>query len=84
VNLRLEPAVIQYFCVFTETNNLNDKKSIAPVLMDNFVLLFIYQKVSKCFFNFSRRFLMPCPFTGLKMFCASPNFLSQPQKIDCI
>ena len=24
---------------------------------------------------------MPCPFTGPKMFCAGPNFLSQPQKI---
>ena len=24
---------------------------------------------------------MPCPFTGLKMFCASPNFLSQPKNL---
>ena len=24
--------------------------------------------------------LMPCPFTGPKIFCAGPNFLSQPQK----
>ena len=23
--------------------------------------------------------LMPCPFTGPKMFCASPNYLSQPK-----
>ena len=23
--------------------------------------------------------LMPCPFTGPKMFCAGPNFLSQPK-----
>ena len=22
---------------------------------------------------------MPCPFTGPKMFCAAPNFLSQPK-----
>ena len=22
---------------------------------------------------------MPCPFTSPKMFCASPNFLSQPK-----
>ena len=22
---------------------------------------------------------MPCPFTGPKMFCAGPNFLSQPK-----
>ena len=28
--------------------------------------------------------LMPCPFTGPKMFCAGPNFLSQPKKFDCI
>ena len=24
---------------------------------------------------------MPCPFTGRKMFCASPNFLSQPKNL---
>ena len=24
---------------------------------------------------------MPCPFTGLKMFCAGPNILSQPKKL---
>ena len=25
--------------------------------------------------------LMPCPFTGPNMFCASPNFLSQPKNL---
>ena len=25
--------------------------------------------------------LMPCPFTGPKMFCARPNFLSQPKNL---
>ena len=25
--------------------------------------------------------LMPCPFTGPKMFCACPNFLSQPKNL---
>ena len=25
--------------------------------------------------------LMPCPFTGPKMFCATPNFLSQPKNL---
>ena len=25
--------------------------------------------------------LMPCPFTGPKMFCAGPNFLSQPENL---
>ena len=24
---------------------------------------------------------MPCPFTGPKMFCAGPNFLSQPKHL---
>jgi hypothetical protein len=24
---------------------------------------------------------MPCPFTGPKMFCAGPNFLSQPKNL---
>ena len=24
---------------------------------------------------------MPCPFTGPKMFCTSPNFLSQPKNL---
>jgi len=24
---------------------------------------------------------MPCPFTGRKMFCAGPNFLSQPKNL---
>ena len=24
---------------------------------------------------------MPCPFTGPKIFCASPNFLSQPKNL---
>ena len=24
---------------------------------------------------------MPCPFTGHKMFCADPNFLSQPKNL---
>jgi hypothetical protein len=26
-------------------------------------------------------YLMPCPFTGPKMFCAGPNFLSQPNNL---
>ena len=26
-------------------------------------------------------FLMPCPFTGRKMFCAGPNFMSQPKNL---
>jgi hypothetical protein len=26
-------------------------------------------------------FLIPCPFTGPKMFCAGPNFLSQPKNL---
>ena len=25
---------------------------------------------------------MPCPFIGLKMFCAGPNFLSQPKNLN--
>ena len=25
--------------------------------------------------------VMPCPFTGPKMFCAGPNFLSQPKNL---
>ena len=25
---------------------------------------------------------MPCPFTGPKMFCAGPNFLSQPKNVN--
>ena len=25
--------------------------------------------------------LLPCPFTGPKMFCANPNFLSQPKNL---
>ena len=24
---------------------------------------------------------MPCPFTGSKMFCTGPNFLSQPKNL---
>ena len=24
---------------------------------------------------------MPCPFTGLKMYCAGPNFLSKPKTL---
>ena len=28
-----------------------------------------------------RQRLMSCPFTGPKMFCASPNFLSQPKNL---
>ena len=26
-------------------------------------------------------FLMPCPFTGPKMFCAGPNILGQPKNL---
>ena len=25
--------------------------------------------------------MVPCPFTGLKMFCAGPNILSQPKNL---
>ena len=28
--------------------------------------------------------LMPCPFTGPKMFCAGPNFLSQPKNLTAL
>jgi hypothetical protein len=30
------------------------------------------------------RVLMPCPFTGPKMFCAGPNILSQPKTLTAI
>ena len=26
-------------------------------------------------------YLIPCPFTGPKMFCTGPNFLSQPKNL---
>ena len=29
----------------------------------------------------NKRVLMPCPFTGPKMFCAGPNILSQPKNL---
>ena len=31
--------------------------------------------------NLDATFLMPCPFTGPKMFCDGPNFLSQPKNL---
>ena len=31
--------------------------------------------------DFELLFVMPCPFTGPKMFCAGPNFLSQPKNL---
>ena len=36
------------------------------------------QKRAAVFMNF---FLMPCPFAGPKIFCASPNFLIQPKNL---
>ena len=27
---------------------------------------------------------MPCPFTGPKMFCAGPNFLSEPKNLNAL
>ena len=27
---------------------------------------------------------MPCPFTGPKVFCAGPNFLSQPKNLNAV
>ena len=38
------------------------------------------QKTCSCFYEF----LMPCPFAGPKIFCASPNFLSQPKNLTAI
>ena len=32
----------------------------------------------KIFFGYNINYLMPCPFTGPKMFCAGPNILSSP------
>ena len=40
--------------------------------------------ISKWFFyrnNGMKLFLMPCPFTGPKIFCAGPNFLSQHKNL---
>jgi hypothetical protein len=31
-----------------------------------------------------KNILMPCPFTGPKMFCAGPNFLSQPKNLTAV
>ena len=31
--------------------------------------------------GFAYVIVMPCPFTGRKMFCAGPNFLSQPKNL---
>jgi hypothetical protein len=31
--------------------------------------------------KFGKPVLMSCPFTGPKMFCAGPNFLSQPKNL---
>jgi hypothetical protein len=41
-------------------------------------------ELSKITYSFLIHFkleLMPCPFTGRKMFCAGPNFLSQPKHL---
>ena len=37
--------------------------------------IFLYWKILLCIK------IMPCPFTGPKMFCACPNFLSQPKDL---
>ena len=40
------------------------------------------RRFMSCPFTLYRYILhMPCPFTGLKLFCASPNFLSQPKNL---
>ena len=38
-----------------------------------------YFKNSAALCNSRYAILMPCPFAGPKMFCASPNYLSQPK-----
>ena len=48
--------------------------------------IFFLSKTKKCptllnCWTISRWSLMPCPFTGPKMFCAGPNFLSQTKNL---
>ena len=41
---------------------------------------FVLTKKSSFYENFGSE-IMPSPFKGPKMFCAGPNFLSQPKKL---
>jgi hypothetical protein len=44
--------------------------------------LFAFSRIGFCAgTKFFEEALMPCPFTGHKMFSAGPNFLSQPKKL---
>ena len=49
-----------------------------PILIPETTIIF--SKFAACL-KFSVGNLMPCPFTGRKMFCAGPYFLSQPKNL---
>ena len=42
---------------------------------------FVPDKKMICVQFWKRHYLIPCPFTGPRMFCAGPNFLSQPKNL---
>ena len=44
--------------------------------LPNFVSFILKKKLDAV-----QSFLMPCPFTGRKMFCDGPNYFSQPKKL---
>jgi hypothetical protein len=47
---------------------------IGVILVNDFSVDFFFRL-------FSAGYLLPCPFTGCKMCCAGPNFMSQPKNL---
>ena len=76
--------------IFCEINHIHDLEgrqgNLFLLAVKNMYIKFEIQMSVPNFLNctktqYTHKNLMPCPFTGPKMFCAGPNILSQPKNL---
>ena len=65
------------FSINPDSGEISTKSNFDANLLSDAKLITLNLKVQ----NKLKKPLMPCPFTSPKMFCAGPNFLSQPENL---
>ena len=62
-------------------NHIPNKYSVEFLEKASIFVKFRYSEKAKKIWPIFHPFLMPCPFTGPKMFCAGPNFLCRTKNL---
>ena len=76
-NSRVEIKSLQSF-YFDELRLMKNNEHLS------FIDVLFFAWFTLLFFLFEKESLLPCPFTGSRIFCVGPNFLSQPKNLTAL